>query len=162
MAINTAAFMQDNFTLTRALGEKLNAGDATFSPDGFEGLYLLIKQFPHPIVSVRGEIMVPFAGGGDYPEAQPVKTDFQGPVTFLETVAGSAKQFFRDVLAAGGYFDGRIYEGTPDRHTRSYKIVRNFIVMDPSDRDWENKGQILQLTGTMFGNYFGVEAPGNI
>lgn len=162
MAVNNAAYHEGNFKLTLALGDKVNAGDASFSPDGFEGLYLLIKQFPHPVLAGGAEIEVPMAGGGRYYEQQPLETSFQGSVVFLETVAGSAKQFFRDVLAAGGYFDGRIYEGTPIRYSRSYKVKRCFLKTEPADRDWENRGQVLQLNGTIYGNYFGEESPGNI
>lgn len=162
MAINSAAYHQDNFRLTLALGDKLNAGDATFSPEGFEGLYLLVKQFPHPSISSGAEIEVPQAGGGKYWDQQPIETAFQGQITFLETSAGSVKQFARDVLASGGYFNVRIYEGTPDRHLRSYKLERCFFKLDPSDRDWENRSQVLQLSGTLFGSYFGVETPGNV
>ena len=162
MTINTADYHQNNFRLTLALGDKLNSGDASFAPIGFEGLYLLVKQFPHPILSGGAEVEVPMAGGGVYFEQQPIKTSFQGPVSFLETVAGSITQFARDVMSGGGYFDARVYEGTPLRHTRSYLLERCFFQLDAPDRDWENRGQVLMLTGTLFYNYFGNDAPGNI
>lgn len=160
--INTAPYHQTNFRLTQALGDKLNAGDATFSPIGFDGMYLLVKQFPHPSVTSGQEIEVPFAGGGMYYEQSPLKTNFTGQITFLETTAGTVKQFARDVIAAGGFFDARIYEGTPTRFLRSYLLERCFFQLDPSDRDWENRSQVLSLSGTLFGSYFGDERPGNI
>lgn len=160
--INTATFHQNNFRLTQALGAKLNAGDATFQPIGFDGLYLLIKQFPHPTVAGGDSIEVPMAGGGVYLEQAPLRTAFEGPVSIHETEAGTAKQFFRDVLATGGYFNGRIFEGTPARFVRSYLVERCWIQIDTSDRDWENRGTLLTLTGTLRGNYFGDERPGNI
>lgn len=161
MAINTAAYHQTNLLLTLALGDKVNAGDATFEPIGYEGLYLLVKQFPHPKISGGSEIDVPMAGGGSYWDQQPIETKFQGQITLLETTAGSVSQFCRDVLANGGFFDARIYEGTPGRHTRSYLLERCFFKIDPSDRDWENRLQILMLSGTLFGNYFGKDSAGN-
>ena len=162
MPVNTADYHQNNFRLTLALGDKLNAGDATFAPVGFDGLYLLIKQFPHPVISGGEEIEVPMAGGSVYFDQQPLKTHFQGQIVFLETTAGSVKQFARDVLSGGGFFDARIYEGTPDRHSRSYLLERCFFNIEPADRDWENRGQVLSLSGTLLGNYFGQESPGNI
>lgn len=159
--INPATYHQANLRLTLALGDKLNAGDATFEPLGFDSIYLLVKQFPHPKVSGGPEIQVPYAGGGQYFEQGPIDTSFQGGITFLETVAGSVSRFAKEVLRQGGYFDARIYEGTPGRHTRSYKLERCFFKLDPSDRDWENKQQVLMLTGTLFGNYFGDDRPGN-
>lgn len=161
MPINTAAYHENNLRLTLALGDKINAGDATFEPVGYEGLYLLVKQFPHPKISGGMEIEVPMPGGGMYFEQQPIKTAFQGAVTFLETAAGTVQQFARDVLSGGGYFDARIYEGTPGRHLRSYLIERCFFNLDPSDRDWENRAMVMQLTGTLYMNYFGKEFPGN-
>lgn len=162
MAINSPNYHRDNFRLTQALGAKLNAGDATFAPEGFESLYLLVKQFPHPTIAGGQEIDVPTAGGGSMWEQQPTITKFQGQITFLETEAGSCKQFARDVLGAGGYFNARIYEGTPDRHIRSYLVEKCFFTIDPSDRDWENRAQVLMLNGTLFFHYFGEERPGNI
>lgn len=159
--INTAEYHENNLNLTLALGDKLNAGDATFAPIGYEGLYLLVKQFPHPKISGGMEIEVAHAGGGSYYEQQPIDTKVQGGITLYETEAGTAQQFFRDVLAAGGFFDVRIYEGTPGRHTRSYQLERCFIKLDPTDRDWENRGMVLQMNGTFYGNYFGKEFPGN-
>jgi hypothetical protein len=159
--LNTAPYHQSNLRLTLALGDKVNAGDATFEPIGFNGIYLLVKQFPHPKISGGAEIEVPMAGGGSYWEQQPIETKFQGGITFLETVAGSVQQFANDVIKAGGYFDARIYEGTPGRHTRSYSLERCFFKLDPSDRDWENRQQVLMLTGTLFGNFFGKTQAGN-
>lgn len=162
MPINEATYHESNFRLTQALGDKLNAGDATFEPIGFNGLYLLVKQFPHPSISGGAEIEVPFAGGGSYFEQQPIETKFTGAIMLLETAAGTVKQFARDVIASGGYFDARIYEGTPDRNLRSYLLERCFFKLDPSDRDWENRQQVLQLSGTLYGSYFGREFPGNV
>jgi hypothetical protein len=161
--INSAAYHKSNFSLTKAMGEKLNAGDATFAPIGYGSLYLLIKQFPHPKISGGTEIEVPFAGGGTMYDQSPIKTSFQGQVTFLETAAGTCQQFLKDVLKGpNGKFDARIYEGTPARHLTSYKVVDCFINMDASDRDWENKQQVLMLNGTIFGHFFGDTYPGNI
>lgn len=160
--IQAADYHKRLFQLTQALGDKLNAGDATFEPIGFEGLYLLVKQFPHPKIAGGQEIEVPMPAGGMYYDQAPVKTNFTGQITFLETAAGTVQQFAKDVIASGGFFDARIYEGTPERHLRSYKLERCFFQLDPTDRDWENRGMVLQLSGTLFGNYFGEDSPGNV
>jgi len=164
MPVQSADFHRTNFQLAMALGEKVNAGEATFQPVGFNGIELLVKQFPHPVISGGSEIETSLPGGGTYFEQGPIETKFQGGITFYETTAGTIKQFARDVLASGGYFDARIYEGrggTPERHARSYLLERCFFKIDPADRDWENRTQVLTLTGTLFGNYFGREFPGN-
>ncbi len=159
--INTADYHREKFKLTQALGAKLNAGDASFQPVGYGGIYLLVKQFPHPVISGGAEIEVPHAGGGAYWEQAPVRTNFQGPLTLLETEVGTAQEFVEAVIAGGGYFDARIYEGTPQRHLRSYMAERCFFNIDPPDRDWENRQQVLMLNGTVFFHYFGKKFPGN-
>lgn len=162
MAVNEAAYHENNFRLTQALGSKLNAGNMSFAPIGFDGLYLLIKQFPYPILSGGEGIETPEAGGGIGFEQAPIKTHFQGPIAMQETVAGTARQFLNDVILAGGFFDARIYEeGTPERHTASYVIERAFIQLDAPDIDWENKMQVLMLNGTIFYRFFGRRDPGN-
>ena len=161
-AINPATYHEANLRMTLAMGDKVNAGDATFEPVGFDGLYLLIKQFPHPKVGGGAEIEVPMAGGGTYFEQQPMETKFQSSLMFLETTAGTVQQFLRDVVAGGGFFDARIYDGTPQRHFRSYLLERCFCRVEPVDRDWENRSQVLQIAATLYGHYFGKETPGNI
>lgn len=162
MPINPASYHEGQFRLTQGLGAKLNAGDMTFEPVGFAGLYLLVSQFPYPFLSGGQAIEVPEAGGGTSLEQAPLKTDFQGPFSMHETVAGSARKFFEDVIQAGGYFDARIYEGTPERHTSSYLIERAFVQIDPVDVDWENKMQVLRLTGTVNYRFFGKRYAGNV
>ena len=162
MAVNTADYHQQNFRLVQALGDKINAGEASFAPIGYDGMYLLIKAFPHPSVSGGEPIQAFMPGGGSYYEQAPIDTSFSESITAYETKAGTLKQFLRDVLANGGFFDARIYEGSPDRHTRSYLLRRCFIKLAPSERDWENKASLLQISGTLTGSYFGEEAPGNI
>lgn len=162
MPINTADFHQRNFRLTQAMGAKLNAGDATFAPVGYSGIHLLVKSFPHPFISGGQEIEVPMAGGGVYYEQSPIDPKFQGQVSFLETVAGTVRQFSADVVANGGFFDARIYEGTPERHYFSYMLERCFFTLDPADRDWESRTQVLMVSGTLRGMFFGRIDPGNI
>ena len=105
---------------------------------------------------------MPYVGGGTMYEQSPIRTAFQGQIAFLETTAGSCANFLKDVLRQTGTFDARIYEGSPQRHFKSKKVERCFINLDAPDRDWENKQQVLMLTGTIFGHYFGVEYPGNL
>lgn len=162
MAIITADYLETNYRLSLAMGAKLNAANATFAPVGFEGMYILVKQFPHPIISGGTEIEVAMPGGGRYYEQSSPDTSFTGPITFFETEAANVQQFMRDVMTRGGYFDARIFEGTPERYSRSYLIERAFIKLDLPDRDWENKAMVLMLSGTINFNYFGQSSTGNI
>jgi len=162
MPINEASYHESNFRLVQALGEKLNAGDMAFEPVGFNGMYLLIKQFPYPFVAGGEAIEVPEPGGSVGWQQAPLKTAFQGPFAMQETVAGTSRQFFSDVLAAGGYFDAKIYEGTPGRNTASYLIEQAFVSMDAPDVDWENRLTLLLLSGTISYRFFGKRIAGNV
>ncbi|MBK5646834.1 MAG: hypothetical protein I4N51_06805, partial [Acinetobacter sp.] len=99
--------------------------------------------------------------GGAVWEAQQVKTNQQGAVAFMETVAGDVDQMLVDIIRNGGYFNGKIYEGTPQKHICYKRITDCFIQMDPVDRDWENRSQVLTFAGTMFYHYYGEVVDGN-
>ena len=88
--VNTANYHQQNFRLTQAMGDKLNAGDATFAPIGFDQIYLLVKAFPHPTISGGEPIQVPFCGGGMTYEQAPINTSFSAaPLAALVSAASS-------------------------------------------------------------------------
>jgi hypothetical protein len=160
MPIQPASFHKDNFNIMRSLGTKRNAGDAMLVPRGFGNIGYLLKQFPQPHISGGQSIEVSGPGGLAYFEQAPIDTRFEGAVTFYETDSGAVKTFFSEVLAGSGFFDADLYEGTIDSHFRAYTLRRCFIKLDPSDRDHENKQQVLLLTGTMSFSYFGEERPG--
>ena len=157
MTISAPSVMKNLFNQTVALGEKSVNSDAWFEVKGFEGMSLLCKQFPWPELSSAGEIEVPLPVGGAMWQAQQVKFNQQGAVTFLETVDGVVGRFLEQVIAQGGYFDATVYEGTPEQFTQKKDITRCFFQVDPADRDWENRSQVTQISGTLFYHYFGTE-----
>jgi hypothetical protein len=159
--VNTAAYHESNYRLVQALGAKLTAGNFTFEPVGFGGMYLLIKQFPLPFLSGGDAIESPEPGGGFGYVQGPIRTAFEGQVGLQETESGIARQFLVDVIRGGGYFDARIYEGTPGKNTGSYSIEQAFMKIEPPDIDWENRTQLLLLTGSINYRFFGKTYPGN-
>lgn len=153
--VKSPAYMKSLFSSTVAMGDKAISSDAYFEIEGYESLGLLIKQFPWPQLSIAGEIEVPTPNGGTMWQPQNIKTAQQGAVTFMETEAGHIQAFLENVLSTGGRFNAKVYEGTPDDFKRIQKIRSCFVVLDNPDRDWENRAQILQVTGTLFFHYFG-------
>lgn len=144
------------YAATSALGDKVVASDAMFEIEGFEDISLLIKQFPWPELSPAGEIEVPMPNGAARWQPQQLKINQQGQVTFLETQAGHVQRFMEQVIDNNGArFNAKVYEGTADDFTRVCSIRDCFIQMDNPDRDWENRSQILQVSGTLFFHYFG-------
>jgi hypothetical protein len=76
-------------------------------------------------------------------------------------VAGTIDTLLVNLLANGGKFNAKIYEGTPQKFLRAKRIEDAFLQIDNPDRDFENRSQILIFSGTMFFHYFGEDIPGN-
>ena len=161
MATSTGQYLKSWHDSTRAMGQKAINSDFTLEIENFEGLYLLGKQCPWPTLTAGGEIEVPTPLGGTIWEAQQTKTAQQGSVAFLETTAGSIDQLMVNLLASGGKFNAKIYEGTPQKYLRYKRISSAFITLDAVDRDWENRSQPLTFAGTMFYHYYGEIVEGN-
>jgi hypothetical protein len=161
MTVSNAAYLKGFYDATVANGAKIISSDFALEIEGFEATWLLAKQCPWPELSSAGEIEVPTPLGGAMWEAQQLKTNQQGQISLMETVLGSVDNLLLGILANGGKFNAKIYEGTPQKFIRAKRIQDCFLQIDNPDRDWENRSQILQFTGTMFFHYFGEIIPGN-
>ena len=161
MTLSNAAYLKGFYDSTAALGAKVISSDFTFEIEGFESNYLLCKQAPWPELSPAGEIEVPTPLGGTMWQPQQLKVAQQGQISMFETVAGSVDKMLVDLIARGGTFNVKIYEGTPTKFLRAKRIVDCFIQMDIPDRDWENRSQPLMFSGTLFYHYFGELIAGN-
>lgn len=143
------------FKSSVAMGDKAVNSDAYFEIVGHEDKSLLIKQFPWPELSVGDAIEVALPMGMNSAQPSQIKIYQQGAVSIYETVSGQAQDLFEKLIAQGGVFDAKVYEGTPDKFSRVCRIVKCFMVLDNPDRDWENRGQILMISGTLHFHYFG-------
>lgn len=161
MTVSAVQYLKELNNATVNMGAKVVNSDFTFEIAGFEQSYLLCKQAPWPVLSSGGEIEVFTPLGGQKWQPQQLKTAQQGPITMSETVAGSVDKLFLDILARGGTFDATVYEGTPSKYLRAKRLRSCFLVLDNPDRDWENRAQILQFTGTLFFDYFAEIIVGN-
>lgn len=162
MAVSTGATMARIHESVRAKGDKAINADFAFEIEGFEDIWLLAKQCPQPELSSEGEIEVATPLGGKVWQPQQVKFAQQGAITLMETEAGHIDDMLQALLTSGnkGRFNAKIYEGTPDAY-RNYKPIKDcFLVLDNPDRDWENRSQVLQLTGTLFFHYYGEKVAG--
>jgi len=156
--VKSGAYLKGIFASTAALGDKVVSSDAYFEIEGYEQLGLLIKQFPWPELSPGGEIEVPMPFGSARWQPQQLKVHQQGQVTFMETQAGHVQEFLeRIIFNDGARFNARVYEGTPDDHSRVCELRDCFLQLDNPDRDWENRGQIMMISGTLFFHYFGSD-----
>lgn len=162
MTVSTAAYMKGFYDATKAMGDKALSSDATIEIEGYEAESLLIKQFPWPQSTIGGEIEVPTPLGGAMWQQQQQKIHQQGAVTLMETIKGHVGNMLTRMLSNGGKFNAKIYEGDSTRFYRAVRIRDAFMVLDTVDRDLENRGQILLISGTMFFHFFGETFPGNI
>jgi hypothetical protein len=152
MTISTAQLLKGFHDTTKALGAKVINSDFALEIEGFENYWLLAKQCPWPEISTAGEIEVPAPLGSAMWEAQQLKTNQQGAITLMETVAGSIDNLLIELIAGGG---------TPQKYLRAKRITDAFLQIDNPDRDWENRSQVLTFTGTMFFHYYGEVIAGN-
>lgn len=161
MTVSNAQYLRTFYDSTKALGAKAISSDFAFEIEGFEQNYLLCKQAPWPELSVAGEIEVPTMLGATMWQAQQIKVAGQGQISLMETVAGSIDQMLVALISQGGTFNARVYEGTPQKHIKSKRLVDCFLQMDPADRDLENRSQVLVFSGTLFYHYFGEDSSGS-
>lgn len=155
MTVSNPSFLKTQFATTMALGDKAISSDAYFEIEGYEDVGLLIKQFPWPELSPAGEIEVAMPMGQAHWQPQQLKVNQQGQVSVYETTAGHAQNLFQNLIANRGIFNAKVYEGTPENYTRVCPIRQCFMVLDNPDRDWENRGQVLMISGSLFFHYFG-------
>lgn len=161
MTVSTGSYLKNMHGKVRAMGRKAVNSDFTIEIEGYEHIYLLAKQCPYPTLTSGGEIEIPTPLGAVVFEAQQTKVNLQGAVSFLETVAGDIDQTLVNILKDGGYFNAKIYEGTPEKYIRYKRIEDCFLQIDSADRDWENRSQPLIFNGTMFFHYYGEVVDGN-
>jgi hypothetical protein len=162
MTLNTDTYLGQALNQLQTFGDKSISSDATMVIDGFEQYRFLFKQFPQPTLSSAGEIEIAGPMGIATWQPQQAKLNQQGQVSMYETVDGDAEKLAKAIMAKGGRFDATIYEGTLEAHTRGWRIYKAFIQLDNPDRDWENRGQVTMLSGTMFFHYTGETLPGNV
>lgn len=162
MSLSSPEVLKGFYNLAKAVGDKAINSDSFFEPEGYPQLGILIKQFPWPVLSPGGEIEVPGPMGSGSWQPQQLKVHQQGQISISETITGTAQQFLNTLNVNGGRFNGTVYEGSPDRFYRAIKIRDAFIQLDPVDRDWENRTQVLTFSGTLFFHFYGETIPGNI
>lgn len=161
MAVNTANILKGFHDATKAVGAKVISSDFALEIEGFEAAWLLCKQAPHPVIAPQGEIEIAGPLGMMMYQPQQVRTAFQGPITLTETRAGSVDTLLLNILRSGGTFDGKLYEGTPQKFIRYRRVQDCFLVLDVGDRNWDDRSTVLNLSGTMFGSFYGEIISGN-
>lgn len=155
----------EHYAASRAQGRKAISSDFTAVINGQEALWILTKQIPWAFQGSAGEIEVPMPLGLAGWERQQNKVNKQGTITFFETVDHKIEQGLRAILAngsdQGGWFDLKVFHGVPNKHIGGKEYKDCFFVPDDADTDWENRSQILTVTGQLFFHYFGKEIPAN-
>ncbi|CAN7646379.1 hypothetical protein [Paraburkholderia terricola] len=162
MTVSNAQYLKQLYETAAAIGQKAISSDAMIEFAGFESMALIVQGFPWPILTSGGNIPVPMPLGVEQDIPQQVKINQQGGVTIQETVAGSGANLLLQMIANGGRFKGKVYNGTTDQYRFYLPIVDCFLVCEPAERNWENRGSILTLSGTLHYHYFGEVVPGNI
>lgn len=162
MTVSSAKYLKGFYSAAKALGAKSINSDAWMDIEGHSEMGLLTKQFPWPTLGSQGEIEVPGPLGTKSWQPQQIQLAQQGAIAFSETDIGHVMNFMTNVTLSGtGQFNATVYEGTPDKFKRAYKLVDCLFVPDAADRDWENRAQVTIINGTLFFHFFGEAIPGN-
>ena len=165
MANTPLNVLGQHYSNTRAMGRKAINSDYTFQIEGHEDLWLLTKQCPFPYSSSAGEIEVAAPQGATMWERQQNKVAKQGTITFFETNQHRIDKALKDIIAQsgeeGGWFNAKAFHGVPNKHIGGKLLVDCFFVADDIDTDWENRSQLLTVTGQLFYHYFGEDIPAN-
>ena len=163
MALSAAQDLKIYHSTAQALGETSVNADGMLVIEGFENLMLVTKQFPWPVTTPGGEIERSGPLGMVSAKPQQLKIYQQGPMTLVETQKGVVQTFLEQVVARNrGIFQGRVYEGTPTRFVRGYRLLDCFFVADNPDRDNENRATLTTIAGTMHYHFFGDKIAGNV
>ncbi|MFM0432390.1 hypothetical protein PQQ75_25490 [Paraburkholderia aspalathi] len=162
MTVSNSTYLKQIYDTAAAIGQKAISSDAMIEFAGFESMALLVQGFPWPVLTSGGEIEVPMPLGIAQQIPQQAKVNQQGAVTIQETVAGTASDLLLQMIAGGGRFDAKVYNGTTDQYRFYLNIKDCFLSCEPSERNWDNRGSIVTLSGTLFYHYFGEKVPGNI
>jgi len=162
MAVSNSDYLKSYHQQIGNVGSPSINSDFYLQIEGYESLSLQTKQAPWPVLSSAGEIEVSGPLGTVRAEPQQAKVYNQGPISFHEDASGSVDSTLLAILSGGGKFNAKIYEGTPENFTLAKRIYDCFIVLDAPDRDWENRAQVLDFTGTLHYHYFGETIPGNV
>lgn len=163
MALSAPQDLKQYHTAAQALGETSVNSDGTLVIEGFENLMLNTKQFPWPLTTPAGEIERPGPLGMVMAKPQQIKVYQQGPLTLIETQRGAVQTFLEDVVTRNkGIFQARVYEGTPTRFVRGYRLLDCFFVSDNPDRDYENRATLTTISGTMHFHFYGDKLAGNV
>jgi hypothetical protein len=162
MTVSTPAYLKGHYNATRALGAKVISSDFALEIEGHESMWLLAKQAPWPVLAPVGEVEVPSPLGATHFQPQQIKIAGQGTISLLETTAGNVDDMLLAIITQRGYFNCKIYEGTPQKYLRYKQLYDCFIQLDNPDRDWENRQQPLLFTGNMYFHFFGDIKAGNV
>lgn len=162
MTVSAGGYLKNIYGQAKATGQLAVSSDAMIEFAGFEGMALQLQGFPWPVLSSQGSIEVPTPLGGARAIPQQVRTMQEGEVTMQETTAGSVSDMLLAMIAQGGTFNGKVYEGDTTNYKFFLPIYDAFLVVSPTERNWENRSQIVSLTGSLTYHFFGEKIPGNI
>lgn len=162
MALSSGQYLLNHHNLRHVMSAEATNSDSCLVIDGYENFYIKAKAFPDPILQISESIEVPMPLGNTGYKAGQAKTSFTGSATFIETETRDVEAMFNEIKAKGGYFDGWIYQGTPDYFVNRKRIRKCFFTAPaPAQRDFSNNTELLLLEGDIAGHYFGEIETGN-
>ena len=153
----TLADLNNDQAVIQGLGAPMLAANGMLEPVGFESMRFLISGFTRPMITLNDPAQVTFGGGFETHVPGIPKTAYQMSVTFIETNAAHIAEFSEVCVQQGGRMKCWAYDGRPDNYTNRYLLTNVTFTFDGGgDIDSTNKSSNINVTATMYYNYFGL------
>ncbi len=162
MSVSHGLYLKNHYLATQQMGYREISSDFQLEIKGYEETSIwMCKQAPDPQIVPGGEIEIPMPLGATRFQPAQVKVAQQGAVALTETMRGHVSSMLLSIIADGGTFDCSLYAGTTKDYLWRKDMWDCFLQLDNPDRNWDNRTEVVTLSGTLFFHYFGEKFEGN-
>lgn len=153
----TQEFYRRDHQTMKKLGIPQLASNNQLVLDAFPEVRLLFQNFTHPIDTNTESTEVALAGGLKIWTPGVPKTNFQSPITLVETREGALIDLSEQLMAyVGESLDGTSYYGRKERHTRKFNWIDCSLTFEQGiEAAADGNAQVSVMQGTIFYHYYG-------
>lgn len=131
------------------LGAIVSASDWILKIEGSD-IGILVKTFPIPYSSAKGEKEIFLRHGLSLYQAQQLKLSHTGGISLQETESGHLREFLRRNYKG---FRGSVILGTEQNPLLKIPLISAFITLENPDADIEAVSSGMVVSGTIFFTY---------
>lgn len=139
--------VERQFQQFTGLGNIASPSDFIMEVDGMPDVGLLVKTFPIPYATVKGEKEIFLRYGLSVYQPQQLKLSHTGGISIQETEKGHLREFLRQKYKG---FSGRVIHGTKESPLLILPITKAFIMLEDPDADVEAVSTGMVVSGSIF------------